>query len=474
MSVLAVLKTVWTERETIGDTKKTRELAAFLPAALEIQEAPPNPITSWVGRILIALLVIFITWSVLSPVNIVASAEGKIIPSSRVKQIQPLSKAVVKKILVTEGQSVTKGQALVELDSTLTQADKQRLESELSSASLNLAINQSFIELIEKNRKQQKKIKQSNIQLHTLNNTELKINQAEITLHKKLLWQQWLQYQAQLNTIKSTLQKTQAEQKINQALIAKLEQTLPIITKRTNNMQDLLKKDYASETDYLALEQERIQQQQDLAVEKHKSTQLESAIEENQQQIKAFKAQTKTQHLQAITEQQRQIEGLNKEITKAHNINAQQILYSPVNGKVQELAISTIGGIVTDAQQLMLIVPDEEQLEVEVILDNKDIGFVHQGMAAEIKIHTFPFTKYGVINGTVTHVSNDARIDEQRGLIYVMQIKMDKNTIRVNKKDFKLIPGMQVTAEVQTGKRKIVEFFMAPLLKAKAESIRER
>ena len=474
MNVLTLVKQAWTERETIGDTKKTRELAAFLPAALEIQEAPPNPIARWVGRILMALLMLFITWSMLSSVNIVASAEGKIIPSSRVKQIQPLSKAVVKSILVREGQSVTKGQALIELDSTLTQADKQRLENELNSAKLNLAISQSFIQLLEKPSKQQKRIKQSNIVLKGLNNTQHKINQAEITLHKKLLWHQWQQYQAQLSTLKSTLKKTQAEQKMNQVIIIKLEQTLPIITQRTITMQDLLAKDYASETDYLTLEQERIQQQQDLAVEKHKSTQLESAIEENQQQIKEFKAQTQTQQLQAITEQQRQIDGLNEEITKANNLNAQQILYSPVNGKVQELSINTIGGIVTDAQQLMLIVPDEEQLEVEVVLDNKDIGFVHQGMDAEIKIHTFPFTKYGVVNGTVTQVANDARVDEQRGLIYIMQVKMEKNTIRVNGKELKLIPGMQVTAEVQTGKRKIVEFFMAPLLKAKAESIRER
>lgn len=338
MNALTLVKQAWTERETIGDTHKTRELAAFLPAALEIQEAPPNPIARWVGRILIALLIIFIIWSVLSPVNIVASAEGKIIPSSRVKQIQPLSKAVVKSILVKEGQSVSKGQALIELDSTLTQADKQRLDNELNSAKLNLAISQSFIELLAKPTKQQKRIKYSNISLKELNNSQHSISETEITLHKQLLWQQWQQYQAQLNTLKSTLQKTQAEQSINKAEIIKLDQTLPIITQRTKTMQGLLAKEYASETDYLVLEQERIQQQQDLVVEKHKSTQLESALEENQQQIKAFKAQIQTQQLQAISEQQRQMEGLNEEITKANNINAQQILYSPVNGKVKNSA----------------------------------------------------------------------------------------------------------------------------------------
>ena len=122
----------------------------------------------------------------------------------------------------------------------------------------------------------------------------------------------------------------------------------------------------------------------------------------------------------------------------------------------------------------MLIVPDEEQLEVEVFLENKDIGFVHEDMPAEIKIHTFPFTKYGVIDATVSNVSNDAIVDEQRGLIYSMQLRMAKSTIAVSGKAVKLMPGMAVTAEVKTGKRRVIEFFLAPLLRAKSESIRER
>jgi hemolysin D len=141
---------------------------------------------------------------------------------------------------------------------------------------------------------------------------------------------------------------------------------------------------------------------------------------------------------------------------------------------VQELTVNTVGGVVTDAQQLMLIVPDEVQLEVEVFLENKDIGFVEEGMPAEIKVHTFPFTKYGLIGGEVTMISDDATVDEQRGLIYGMQLAMAKNTIGVNGKSVKLMPGMAVTAEVQTGKRRVIEFFMAPLLRHKQESIRER
>jgi hemolysin D len=165
---------------------------------------------------------------------------------------------------------------------------------------------------------------------------------------------------------------------------------------------------------------------------------------------------------------------MNEELIKARDVNAKQILYAPVAGHIQELAISTIGGVVKEAQILMLIVPDGEHLEVEVFLENKDIGFVNEGMTAEIKIHTFPFTKYGIIDGEVITVSDDATLDEKRGLIYGMRLLMTKNTLRVNDKDVKLIPGMAVTAEMQIGHRRLIEFFMAPLLRYRQEGLRER
>jgi hemolysin D len=141
---------------------------------------------------------------------------------------------------------------------------------------------------------------------------------------------------------------------------------------------------------------------------------------------------------------------------------------------VQALAVNTVGGVVTEAQQLMLTVPDEELLEAEVFLENKDIGFAREGMPAEIKLHTFPFTRYGVIDGEVTTLSDDATVDKKRGLIYDMQLLMANNTLWVDSKEVTLMPGMAGTAEVQTGKRRIIEFFMAPLLRHREESIRER
>jgi hemolysin D len=465
MSLWLKCKDAWQNRDQLGDTTQTRELAAFLPAALEIQATPPHPLARWLMWSLVALFVLGIIWACIGQVNIVASAEGKIIPSSRVKQIQPLEKAVIKKILVKEGQYVTQGEPLIELDNTLTSSDQTRATTEVATIQRNLAVSNTLITLLSKSDEAQRNLSFSQITLDS---------KADNILFKKLLWQHWQQYWSQILSLENSFQKTIAEQAGAREQIIKFTQTLPIITSRTKKVKLLFEKEFASEYEYLKLEQERIEVTQDLATEKQRLQQLLATANEIKQQAKTFTAKTQTEHLTKITVYQQQLATMNEELIKAQDLNAKQILYAPVTGRVQELATNTIGGVVTAAQQLMLIVPDEELLEVEVFLENKDIGFVREGMTAEIKIHTFPFTKYGIIDGEVITVSDDATLDEKRGLIYGMRLLMKKSTLRVENKEVKLIPGMAVTAEMQTGHRRIIEFFLAPLLRYKQEGLRER
>ncbi|WP_372740958.1 HlyD family type I secretion periplasmic adaptor subunit [Neptunomonas sp.] len=471
MNLFNAFKEAWLNRDQLGDKHNMRELAAFLPAALEIQETPPNPLAKWIGRSLILLFCLALLWAYFGEVNIVATAEGKIIPSSRVKVIQPIEKALVKRILVKEGQTVAKGQPLIELDRVLTASDEKRLLGDLQSAQLLHAVSQTLMALLDKPILEQRQLTASQVSLSV---TDTFTTSKDQRLHKRLLWQQWQQYRAQLQAFQSALSKTKAEQEGTRAIISKLTQILPIITRRTANLKNLNRKKYISETEYLALEQERIQQTQDLVAERQRLKQLQASESEIQQQINGYMAQTRAIHLNSMAETQQQIAALQEELAKATDLNAKQILYSPVSGQVQGLAVNTVGGVVTEAQQLMLVVPDEEHLSVEAYLQNKDIGFVHETMPAEVKIHTFPFTKYGIINAKVITVSDDAKVDEQQGLIYSMQLIMDKNTIWVDGKNVKLIPGMAVTAEVKTGKRRIIEFFLAPLLRYGQEGLRER
>jgi hemolysin D len=467
----------WRDRAKLGDGSKHQNLAEFMPAALELQESPPNPLVRWLAWVLIALFVLTLIWACIGKVDVVSSAEGKIIPGSRVKQIQPLTKGFVKAIHVKEGQFVNQGDALIELDRTITAADQARMQQELHNASLNLAGAEALQQfLVNQSDSNEKK----NIQPNMATEVELKVHasieptETEILLHQQKTWEQWQQYQAQLSSLHSGLKKVQSEKIGNQETIKKLQQTLPMITKRAQALESLYKKNMASEAEYLELEQQRIERVQDLAAQQQMQQQLNAAINEAQQQINSLKADTLGKLLTQIADSRNQIATISEELVKATDMNDKQILYAPVSGYVQQLAINTIGGIVTEAQELMIIVPEEESLEVQVMLGNQDVGFVQKDMAAEIKIHTFPFTKYGLIDATVTHISDDAIIDEKLGLVYTMHLKMHKSTIRVEAKDVKLIPGMAVTAEVKTTQRRVIEYFLSPLLRYKQESIRER
>jgi hemolysin D len=487
----------WRERAKLGDGSKHQNLSEFMPAALELQESPPNPLVRWLAWVLIALFVLTLIWACIGKVDVVSSAEGKIIPGGRVKQIQPLSKGFVKAIHVKEGQFVNQGDALIALDRTITAADQARMQQELHNASLNLA-GAEALQAFLVNRSDSPTATHTNTDKHSNTGkiankqspnktqpsmaTEIALNvheaikpsETEILLHQQKTWEQWQQYQAQLSSLHSGLTKVQSEKIGNQETIKKLQQTLPMIAKRAQALESLYAKNMASEAEYLELEQQRIERVQDLATQQQMQQQLNAAINEAQQQINALKADTLGKLLTQIADSRNQIATLSEELVKATDMNDKQILYAPVSGYVQQLAINTIGGIVTEAQQLMIIVPEEESLEVQVMLGNQDIGFVQKDMAAEIKIHTFPFTKYGLIDATVTHISDDAIIDEKLGLVYTMHLKMHKNTIRVEAKDVKLIPGMAVTAEVKTSQRRVIEYFLSPLLRYKQESIRER
>ncbi|HQQ75274.1 MAG TPA: HlyD family type I secretion periplasmic adaptor subunit [Pseudomonadales bacterium] len=429
------------------------ERLQFLPAALEIQQSPPHPLARWLGLSVMAFFSVALVWACVGKVDVVAVAEGKIIPSARVKQIQPLEKGVIKEIFVHEGQRVKAGEPLVSLDRTSTGADRDRMANELQEAQQTLRRSKAFLALLQ---------------------TGIVEENDDPQLQK-----QWQQYSAQLAALHSQHDNRVAEKKQNGEVINKLEATLPMINQRADNLKMLADKKMVAQDQYLQLEEQRIGQRQDLAAAKAHDTQLAAAIAESQQQIAGLVAQAQSKTLAEIDDGDRKVKSLTEEWRKAQDFDAKQMLYAPIAGQVKDLAINTVGGVVLEAQQLMLIVPEEEQLEVQVWLPNQDIGFVHEHDAAQIKVHTFPFTKYGTVPATITRISDDAVADEkqareQGGLVYSVSLLMEKNSLWVDTRNVKLMPGMQVTAEIITQQRRIIEYFLSPIQKHLQESVRER
>ena len=210
------------------------------------------------------------------------------------------------------------------------------------------------------------------------------------------------------------------------------------------------------------------------ATQRSRLKELSATVQAARAERTSLVAETRRIALDTLNDAEQKTTGYGQELVKSEARKGYMTLIAPVDGTVQQLAVHTVGGVVTEAQVLMMVVPQDHVLEVEAFLDNKDIGFVNPDQIAEVKIETFPFTKYGTIPATVTHVSHDAISDEKKGLIYSTRVKLARATMQVEDKTVHLSPGMAVTVEIKTGQRRVIEYFLSPLLQHTNESLRER
>lgn len=437
--------------------KRQQNEHEFLPAALEIQETPPSPMGRLITWIIIIFFVIAVIWALIGKVDIVVTAPGRLITSGHAKIIQPLDSGIVQAIYVTEGQVVSEGDILIELKPDSAIADEQRLENELASLAQDEIRAQTTLEWIKQ---KNPNVKQLPLELGPV--------------QQQLLLSQWHQHRSQINTLKHEQDKYRSEQDSIKQQVKKYESILPILSKRADKTKMLSQKQLMQEDQYLEMEQQRLTVFHDHKASQQRAKELEAAINEVGSQIEHVKKAFNSEILSQLQQVSRQYKSLNQEKIKATANRQARTLKAPVSGVVQQLVIHTHGGVVTPAQKLMVIVPSNNQLEVEAMVANQDIGFVREEQSVEVKIDAFPFTKYGVIDGTLDNLSNDAIADEQLGLIYKAQVSMQDFTIQVENKSVNLSPGMTVSVEIKTGKRRLIEYFLAPLLRYKQESIRER
>jgi len=438
----------------------------FLPAVLEVQDSPPSPIGRAVIWSVMLLVVIAVAWACLGQVDIVATAQGKIITAGNIKTIQPLEIGVVKKIHVREGQKVNKGEPLIALDSTDSSADKSQLENELRQARLEIQRHKVLVKLDFTDRE----IAYDTSQIAAIDG----ISEDGMETHRQLLQSEVNGFKSKLSSFYNQIKSKEAELAATQNMVVKLEKTLPIVSQRSASLRKLSDKGLSPEQAYLQAEEERISQEQDLAAQMHRLDEIGANIKAIKDQISTFTAEIKKSSYAKITELNQKTASIEKELQKTSNRQKLQLLTSPVDGVVNQLEINTIGGIVTPAQPIMTIVPGNKQLEVEAWVANKDIGFVDKGQAAEVKVEAFPFTKYGVIDAEVVNLSFDAIPDEERGLIYKTKVSLQTSVIGVGDKLIDLVPGMNVTVEVKTGKRYLIEYILSPLMQYQDESIKER
>ena len=456
-----IISHVWKIRKDLDPPHRLSHEAQFLPAALELQETPVSAAPRIVAWLLMAFALIAVLWAIFGKIDVVATAQGKIVPNAGSKLIQPIDTAAVKAIHVVDGQAVKAGQVLVELDATSAQADSVRSGNDLTTAKLQAARARALLAALALGRAPRIE-------------PPANIGVERVVQEQRILDGQYGEYQARIARIDAEIARREAEYRSTGEVVRKLEQTVPIARKRAEDYKGLVDKNFISRHGYLEKEQARIEQEADLETQKSRLKELAAAIDEARGQRNSAVAETRRLALDTLNEAEQKATSFGQELVKADTRGKLMTLTAPVDGTVQQLAVRTVGGVVTEAQVLMVIVPKDDALEVEAFLENKDIGFVNAGQVAEVKVETFPFTRYGTIPASLTHVSRDAINDEKRGPIYSTRARLQRATVQVEDKTVQLSAGMAVTVEIKTGKRRVIEYFLSPLLQHGNESLRER
>jgi hemolysin D len=454
---LSVWRTAWqTESARPLGVIPSGRAVEFLPAVLEIQDAPPSPFGRAIVWTIMAVFTAAVTWACVGWIDIVATAQGKIIPSGYSKVIQPYETGVITAIHVQDGQIVTRGDVLIELDPTLNRADHDRASNEYRAAKVESARLRALI------------AGQSTFAAPPDGDPQA------VLLQSQLLRDQLAEYQARMGAAQQLIGQRKAALDQTKENIRRLESTVPMETERADAYKQLLDHEAVTKMDFLQAEGQRIDKTQELAGQRKKLLQDHAALSEARSNAQAFASEFQQTKQAELSTTDTKVASLVQEVAKAGQKADLQRLMSPIDGVVQQLAIHTVGGVVTPAQELLIVVPQDHPVEVEAQVENKDVGFVKNGQIVEIKVETFPFTLYGTIPGKVLSLSDDAVQIEKVGLIYPTRISMNRSTIQVEGREVNLSPGMAVTVEVKTGRRRVIEYLLSPLLKSVKESMRER
>ncbi|WP_069942939.1 HlyD family type I secretion periplasmic adaptor subunit [Pseudomonas putida] len=453
----------WRQRRRMDGPIREPDELAFLPAALSLQETPVHPLPRYLQWSLLTFIGLALAWACIGEIDVVASAEGKIVPSGRSKLIQANEVAVVQGIHVIDGQAVRKGDVLVELEGQLTEADVKRLGSELLAAQIDQARASTLLSALDKGK--------APASLAPLIPLATAAQQAGA---QRWLEGQYLELQTTLEQADAEIDQRAAEIRSAQGRADSLHQLLVITRQLTADYKQLFNEAAVAKHTYLEKEQARLEQERELVLQRSRIEELDAARLAAQHRRSGAIAQLRRAMLDLDGDAQRRIATLEQELNKAEQRNRLKVLTSPVDGTVQQLAIHTQGGVVTPAQTLMVVVPTGQPVEVEVRIENKDIGFVYPGQSVEVKVETFTFTKYGVVPGVVQSVSHDAIEDERRGLIYSARIKLSKEALHVGGKTLPLTAGMSVRAEVIVDRRRVISYFLSPLRRHMQESLKER
>ena len=439
----------------------------FSPGLLRIQAQPPTPFARTLLYSLLTLLGLLFIWTIFGKLDVVASAEGKLLPQSYLKIIQPSEQGVIRDILVEEGQHVKAGQTLMRMDTTLTEADGKTLESDTQGKRLDLR-------RIDAELSGHPFAKQPGDPDGTYTQTfaQYRANRTA--------------YEAALSQERSLHDKAQSDQAAAEEIRTKLIKTLPHYRSQDEAFERLSKDGFVSKIMAADKARERIEKEQDLKSQEYLIQSAQASLTQSSRKLAQITADYRRRLQTERADIEDKLDKSQGELTKQQYRRNLHELKAPQDGVVKDLATHTIGTVISPGTILMTLVPNDEILRAEVWVGNQDVGFIHTGEPVKVKFAAYQFQKYGMIEGKVTHLSADTSDTNQQQQqtnnktgsnlpsTYRALIDLKVQHLIANGVRHSLTPGMQVTAEIHLGTRTILEYLLSPVLGAFQEAGRER
>jgi len=417
-----------------------------------------------------ALFFILLVWAIFGKLDVVASAEGRLVPQTYVKIIQPAEAGIVQEILVREGQSVEAGQILMRMDAKLTEADARTIRNEHELKRLQL-------------RRIDAELAGLPMPTERMDFPEIYAQVAsQYAAHRQA-------YHDALSQEQAILAKTHHDLQASEELERKLRETVPSYRKSATAFEKLGKDGFYSQLAVEEKQRDQVEKEQDLRAQEATVASLQSIIVASEKKLAQITSNYRSELQNERVETESQFRKLQVELEKIEHKTGWLSLRAPQRGVIKDLATHTIGTVVSPGTVLMSLVPHDEPLQAEVLVRNEDVGFVHLDQGVKIKLAAYPFQKYGMVDGTVVHVGPDvadqpgatsksagdpSASDAPFGLRYKALVRLEAQHIEAEGSRFRLSSGMQVVAEIHQGRRTVMEYLLSPIQKAWHEAARER
>jgi hemolysin D len=430
---------------------KKQDQHEFKPLLVEIEEEPLNPLGRTIFWGILATIAFFSLWLVLGKTDVVVTARGKVIPVGEIKTVQPLTAGVMRKILIQAGDLVEKGQVLMEIDPSdidpeLASMHKDQAQVGLELLRLNaLLSDEPFNPPAER--------------------YDRPLLQTQLNIYRSCRERVDNQVRVKREEIRQLAKRLEGRDKARRQAVYRYDMAKQRL-ERLEPVRELLSRD-----DLEKAENELQTAETELKIEICSMEELQAETDRVQQEISLLREEERHRLLNELAEKGQREGYLRGKIERSEFLSGRQLITSPVKGYVGQLLFHTIGGVVTPAEKLATIIPLDSPLMIKALVQNKDVGFLQPAMAVSLKIDAFSFQKYGIIDGELLHVSKDSIEDKNLGLVYEVYVHPQQKTLMVEGKETAISTGMSVTAEIKVGKRRIIEFFIYPLIKYLDEGV---